>query len=160
MNEIIKLLILDVDGVLTDGKLYYGTDGENLKVFHVHDGYGIKMLLKHGIQVAIISGRNSSMTATRLQELGISKFYLGVKDKNLVYTQIKQDLNIIDAEIAVMGDDIPDLVIMQQAGTSIAVANAVEEIKNIASWCTKKTGGNAAVREACEWIIKQSTVIL
>jgi 3-deoxy-D-manno-octulosonate 8-phosphate phosphatase (KDO 8-P phosphatase) len=149
----IKLLILDVDGVLTDGKLYLSDDGIETKIFHVHDGFGLRLLLNNGINVAIISGRKSKATKKRLRELGIKHAYLGVSNKDKPFVELKKKLQIKNENIAYIGDDLPDLSVMQKAGFSIAVANAVEQIRKIADYTTKAKGGEGAVREACEMIL-------
>jgi 3-deoxy-D-manno-octulosonate 8-phosphate phosphatase (KDO 8-P phosphatase) len=151
----IKWLLLDVDGVLTDGQLWYDKDGEALKCFHSHDGHGLKELIKHGIRIGIISGRDSKALRTRLKELGITEAYFGIQDKLTIYNQIKAKENIEDAEIAYMGDDIPDLTIMQKVGLAITVPNAAQEIKAIAHRCTIRSGGQGAVREACDFLLQQ-----
>ena len=148
----IKLLILDVDGVLTDGKLYISDQCIETKTFHIHDGQGLKLLLNNGVDIAIISGRKSKATVKRMRELGIKHTYYGVKDKVKTLNQLKKKLGVANKNIAYIGDDLPDLEIMQQVGFSIAVANAIPEIRKLADHVTKATGGNGAVREACDLI--------
>lgn len=149
----IKLLILDVDGVLTDGKIYISDDGVETKSFNVQDGLGLQLLLNTGINVAIISGRKSNAAKIRLRELGIKYAYFGAIDKNRIFEQLKKKLVLKNENIAYMGDDLSDLAIMQKVGYSIAVANAVQKIRNIADYVTKARGGDGAVREACEILI-------
>ena len=149
----IALLILDVDGVLTDGRLWYGPDGEYIKCFHVHDGAGLKRLMNAGVKVAIISGRDCLAARARLAELGITQTYWGVSDKCAAYDDLKLNLGIDDNQIAYMGDDLPDMPVMQQVAFPIAVANAQPEVLSIASWVTTKEGGHGAVREACEHLL-------
>lgn len=150
----IKLLALDVDGVMTDGKLYYGPNNTELKVFHVHDGCGIKRLMAQGVSVAIISSRSSEATLNRIQELGISHFSLGETNKVLALQKIQDRLGISFSETAYMGDDWPDYDVMRKVGLPIAVANACEEVKAIAKWETQKSGGKGAVREICDLMMK------
>jgi 3-deoxy-D-manno-octulosonate 8-phosphate phosphatase (KDO 8-P phosphatase) len=154
MNRI-KWLLLDVDGILTDGRLWYSEAGEVLKCFHVHDGQGLKELMRHGITVGIISGRDCKSLRVRLKELGITHTYLGVNDKLTIYNQIKAKENITDTEVAYMGDDVPDLEIMQKVALAITVPGAVSEIKAIAHRCTTREGGCGAVREACDLLLQQ-----
>ena len=156
-NINIKLLILDVDGVLTDGKIYFSDNGMETKSFDVRDGIGLKLLLNNKIEVAIISGRKSKATAKRVHELGIKHVYLGISDKILPFNKLKKKLNLKNENVAYMGDDIPDLSIMQTVGFSIAVADATPKILAIADYITKAKGGNGAVREACEIIISSKS---
>jgi 3-deoxy-D-manno-octulosonate 8-phosphate phosphatase (KDO 8-P phosphatase) len=149
----IKLFIMDVDGVLTNGKIYISDAGIETKCFHVHDGMGIKLLLNNNIDVAVISGRRSKATEKRLHELGIKYAYHGVADKLKPFNELKKKLHLKDENIAYIGDDLPDLPIMQKAGFSIAVANATAAIRKIADYTTKAKGGKGAVREACELIL-------
>ncbi|EKE00709.1 MAG: hypothetical protein ACD_21C00285G0003 [uncultured bacterium] len=149
----IKLLILDVDGVLTDGKLYISDTGIESKSFHVQDGLGLKLLLDNAVDVAVISGRKSNATKKRLRDLGIKHAYYGVEDKTKPFNGLKKKLRIKNENIACMGDDLPDLPIMQQVGFSIAVANAVSKIRKAANYITKNKGGDGAVREACDLIL-------
>jgi 3-deoxy-D-manno-octulosonate 8-phosphate phosphatase (KDO 8-P phosphatase) len=153
----INCLLLDVDGVLTDGRLWYGENGEALKCFHVRDGHGLKELIKHGVQVGIISGRDCPALRKRLQDLGITLAYLGVSDKLPVYQQIKQDLGLTDDTIAYMGDDLPDVPVMQQAGLAITVPNAAAAVAAVADKTTTQAGGYGAVREVCDYLLQQWT---
>ncbi len=149
----IKLLILDVDGVLTDGSLYYLPSGEEIRVFNVLDGLGIKRLLNAGIEIAIISGRDAPASRVRFAELGISRLYLSKATKIDSYEELKAELNLDDQEIIYVGDDLPDLPVMQQVGFSCAVSNAQPEIKKVADYVTQRSGGRGAVREVCELIL-------
>ena len=149
-NLKIKLLILDVDGVLTDGKLYYSDSGIETKSFDVKDGLGLKLLLKRGVEIAIISGRKSIATKNRMRDLGIKHVYLGISDKTIVFNRLKKNLGIKNENIACVGDDLPDFPLMQEVGFSIAVKDAVPKVCAIADYITKATGGNGAVREVCE----------
>ncbi len=150
----IKLFILDVDGVLTDGKLYISHDGTESKAFNTQDGLGIKRLQRHtDIEIAVISGRKSRGTELRLQELQIKHIFLGYSNKIPVYEELLSTLNISPDQVAYMGDDLPDAEVMQHVGLSIAVNNAVTEVKKIADLVTEKNGGEGAVRMACEHLI-------
>jgi 3-deoxy-D-manno-octulosonate 8-phosphate phosphatase (KDO 8-P phosphatase) len=150
----IRLLILDVDGVLTDGRLYFDAKGETLKVFHVRDGHGIKMAQRAGIEVAFLSGRRSDAAYHRAKELGINRFFEGLRDKVAPLKEIKAALNIRPQEVAVVGDDLVDLPIMSRAGLAVAVADAVPEVRAAAHWVTYNPGGRGAVREVCDLLIK------
>lgn len=150
----VKLLALDVDGVMTDGKLYLGPNHTELKAFHVHDGAGIKRLMAHGIPVAVISSRSSESTLHRLQELGIIHFSLGEPNKVLALQNILSQLKLSFSDAAFMGDDWPDYDVMQKVGLPIAVANACKEIKAIAKWETQKSGGDGAIREICDLVVQ------
>jgi len=149
----IRLLILDVDGVMTDGSLHYDANGKEGKVFHVHDGHGIKQVMKHGIEVAVISGRKSTAVATRLAELGITRVYLGQETKSEAFEAILSSLSIAAEDVACVGDDAPDLPIMQRAGIGITVANAHPSVLAAADWCTVRNGGQGAVREICDALL-------
>ena len=152
-NLTIKLFILDVDGVLTDGKIYLADNGIETKCFNVRDGLGLKMLLNNSIEVAVISGRKSKATKKRLLELGIKHLYFGASDKIPPFNRIKNQLKLNNAEIAYIGDDLPDLPVMQQVGFKIAVADATPKLLELADYITKNKGGDGAVREACELIL-------
>jgi len=149
----IKCLICDMDGVLTDGLLYIDNHFNELKTFHIHDGVGLKLLMSAGIEVAVITGSRNPVVDHRMQQLGIVHYYKDQLNKQETYQQLKQKLNLQDEHIAYIGDDIPDAPIMQQVGLSVAVANAVQQIKEIAAWTTEKTGGRGAVRELCDLIL-------
>ncbi|HVA54987.1 MAG TPA: 3-deoxy-manno-octulosonate-8-phosphatase KdsC [Gammaproteobacteria bacterium] len=150
----VQLVIFDVDGVFTDGRLYYGAEGEELKVFHVRDGHGIKSLLQQGIQVAVISGRSSAVVSRRMQELGIQHVYQGDDDKRPILEKLLKKLGLSADQTACVGDDLVDLPIMQAAGIAIAVADAQPEVRAQADWCTRSRGGDGAVREVCDLIIE------
>lgn len=150
----IKLLILDVDGTLTDGLIYYGNDGEILKAFHVHDGLGMHLLKKAGIDVAIITAKQSEAVAHRMRELGLTHVYLGQSDKRPAYDTLKTTLNLNDEAIAYMGDDLPDLCLMQRAGVSFTLKNAAPRMHEHADYITRKKAGRGAVREVCELILE------
>ncbi len=152
--EKIKLLILDVDGVLTDGKLFFDEQGREYKSFHVQDGHGIKLLRKSGVEVAVISGRKSIPVALRMESLGIKYVYQGQEDKVAAFNEIMGKLAINPQQIAHMGDDLPDLPIMSRVGLSIAVNDANFAVKDYADWCTVLPGGLGAVREVCDFIMQ------
>ncbi|MCH2190100.1 MAG: HAD-IIIA family hydrolase [Gammaproteobacteria bacterium] len=149
----IKLALFDVDGVLTDGKLHYGPNGEEMKVFHALDGHGLKMLQMAGIDVGIISARRSTALQTRLNDLGIKHDYLGVNDKLDVFKSLQDQLGIDNAQCAFTGDDVIDLEVMQACGTKFSVENGHFIVKNIADWVAPLTGGNGAVRAICDVIL-------
>lgn len=155
MRHPIRLLILDVDGVLTDGTIAFHPDGSEYKLFHAQDGYGMTKLQQFGIPIAIISGRSSTAVTRRMQELNIQHVYQGVSDKLPLFHQLIQDLQINPLEVAYVGDDLPDLPIMELVGYKIAVSNATPPILAAADWCTQRSGGQGAVREVCDWILSQ-----
>lgn len=150
----IRLLICDVDGVLTDGSLFFGDDGQEYKAFNSLDGHGIKMLQESGVQVAIITGRTSNVVLHRMKNLSVSIIYQGQSDKLVGYQQLLDELSITPEEIAYMGDDVIDLPVMTRIGLSVAVANATELVIQYADICTEKSGGHGAVREFCEFLLK------
>jgi 3-deoxy-D-manno-octulosonate 8-phosphate phosphatase (KDO 8-P phosphatase) len=149
----IRLMIFDIDGVLTQGHLFYGPDGHQLKVFHVHDGQGIKFLQQTGVEVAAITACKSEMTAKRLKDLGIAHAYLGTQDKLAAYEDLKQKLKLQDHQVAYLGDDLPDLPVITRVGLGMTVANASEIMRKNASFVTKAKGGKGAAREVCEIIM-------
>ena len=152
----IRILVLDVDGVLTDGQVFFGPDGkESMKGFDIQDGFGIKLLQSIGIECAVITGRHSKMVLGRCDELGITNIFTGVQDKKLALLEFQQRVVFNPAiDLAVMGDDWPDLSIMQSAGLRIAPAQAHEAVRQIAHYVTQAKGGFGAVREACDLILK------
>jgi 3-deoxy-D-manno-octulosonate 8-phosphate phosphatase (KDO 8-P phosphatase) len=152
--QAIRLLILDVDGVLTDGRLYFDAQGEPLKVFHVRDGHGIKMAQLAGIEVALLSGRRSEAAFHRATELGIDRFFQGLRDKLATMKEIEAALQIRPQEVAVVGDELVDLPIMARGGLAVAVADAVPEVLAAAHWVTTNPGGRGAVREVCDLLLK------
>ena len=152
--EKIKLLILDVDGVLTDGKLFFDEQGKEYKSFHARDGLGLKLLRQTGVEVAVISGRKSVSVALRMKNLGIKYVYQGQEDKIAAFNEILENLAINPEQIAHMGDDLPDLPIMCRVGLSIAVDDANVAVKDYADWCTDLPGGSGAVREVCDFILQ------
>lgn len=151
--QAITTLCLDVDGVLTDGSFLLGADGQEMKKFHTQDGLGLKLLQKQGVKIAIISSRASQTVALRMQELGITQVYQGVQRKMDAFNQLLQQLSLEPQQIAYMGDDLPDLECIERAGLGIAPANAVTLIRQRADWITTRCGGDAAVREVCDFIL-------
>ncbi len=148
-----RLLVLDVDGVLTDGRLYYDGNGGETKSFHVRDGYGLKALQRTGIQIAVISGRRSKAVETRMAELDIELVFLGIQDKLKVFRSLVKKLGITVKNTACVGDDVPDLEILREAGLSVAVADAHPEVIANTDWQTENKGGHGAVREVCDLLI-------
>lgn len=149
----IKCLICDVDGVLTDGLLYIDNAGNELKAFHVQDGMGLKLLMSAGIEVAVITTSVNAVIENRMQQLGITHYYKGQVDKRQAYTKLKNTLQLEDEQFAYVGDDLPDLPIIQTVGLGVAVANAVDIVKEFAFWQTEKPGGRGGVRELCDLIL-------
>jgi 3-deoxy-D-manno-octulosonate 8-phosphate phosphatase (KDO 8-P phosphatase) len=156
----IKLVIMDVDGVMTDRRIILTSNGEELKSFDVRDGYGITMLHKAGIETAIISARFSKVTDLRAKELEIKTVYQGNLKKIVAYEEIVLEKKISDQEIAYIGDDIVDYEIMQKVGLSIAVGDALPFIKKKADLVTKNSGGKGAIREAIEFILKAKGLLV
>ena len=150
----IKCLILDVDGVLTDGRLYFTPDGTELKVFNTLDGHGIKMLQKSGVVVGIITGRTSQAVTKRAADLGVVHLYQGQENKIAAFNDLLQKLKLTPEQIAYAGDDLPDLPLMRQVGLSIAVANAHNTVTLHAHMQTQAHGGEGAVREVCDLIMQ------
>jgi len=154
----IRLLLMDCDGVLTDGSLYYSLDGERAlaedKVFHIHDGLGLRLAREAGLKTGIISGRLSRALAARAKELGIDHLHQGSEDKLAAYETIRAAEKLADDQIAYIGDDLPDLPLLRRAGLAIAVFDAVSEIRQRAHFITQHCGGRGAVREAVELILK------
>jgi 3-deoxy-D-manno-octulosonate 8-phosphate phosphatase (KDO 8-P phosphatase) len=150
----IALVVLDVDGVLTDGRLWFGPDGETLKAFDVRDGHGIKMLVASGVGVAVISGRRSGAVTARMRELGVSDVAQGVSDKARALAELLKR-NAIDARrVACLVDDTPDLGLMRAVGLPAAVADAHPDVLAAAKHVTRAAGGRGAVREFCDWLLE------
>lgn len=154
----IELVIFDIDGVFTDGSLYFDSDGEALKKFHVRDGHGIKILHAAGLHTAVISGRSSDIVSLRMAELGIQHVYQGCADKLPFFEALLKDTGIIAEHSAFVGDDIQDLPIMNNCGLAIAVADAHSDIIDCAHWCTSTPGGKGAVREVADMLITAKLV--
>ncbi|HUQ08948.1 MAG TPA: HAD-IIIA family hydrolase [Steroidobacteraceae bacterium] len=149
----VKLLVLDVDGVLTDGRLYYGPQGESLKSFHVRDGHGIKQVQAAGIDVAIISGRKSAAVLRRAKGLGVKHVFQGVDDKLAALRKLAKSLRVKLEDCACIGDDTPDAPILNACGLGVAVADAHADALAAADLETARPGGHGAVREVCDWLI-------
>jgi 3-deoxy-D-manno-octulosonate 8-phosphate phosphatase (KDO 8-P phosphatase) len=150
----IKLLLLDVDGVMTDGRIIYDSNGVESKFFNVKDGHGIKLLQRAGVEVGIVSGRKSQVVVDRAAELGIVRVFQGALDKLSVYRQIIEDTGYADDQIAFMGDDIIDIPVMRRVGFAAAPADAVAEVIPYAHFVARNRGGWGAVRELCDLILK------
>lgn len=150
----VRYLVLDVDGVLTDGKLYFDNHGNELKTFHTLDGHGIKMLQKSGVGVAIITGRRSSVVEKRAHDLGITRLIQGREDKYMAFQELFAEENVDLENVAYVGDDYPDLQLMTRVGCPIAVPNAAPPVLERALWVTGKQGGEGAVREVCDRIMQ------
>ena len=150
----IKLLALDVDGVLSDGKLYYGNDGEELKCFSILDGLGIKLLQDNGITVAIITGRQSNIVARRASELSITHIVQGREDKATALAELLQQTGFSLEQTAYMGDDLPDLAAIMICGFGATVANGHSAVKQRADWISGKSGGEGAVRELADTLLQ------
>lgn len=150
----IKLVIFDVDGVLTDGSLFYGDDGQEYKAFNSRDGHGMVMLRDSGIRIGIITGRTSDVVHIRMESLGIDLVYQGQRDKIPAYNEIKSQLGLSDDQIAYVGDDIVDLPVMTKVGLAIAVADAHDLVCEHAHWRTRAPGGKGAAREVCELLMR------
>ena len=148
-----------MDGVLTDGKLWLLDDGQNLKAFHCHDGLGLKLLAKSGVEIAIITSHRSPLIDKRMTQLGIQHVYQGVENKIVAYEELIAKLNLRDEEVAYTGDDLPDIAIIRRVGLGIAVANAVPFVQQFARYKTTCVGGNGAVREICELIMRAQNTL-
>ena len=149
----IRLIIFDVDGVLTDGSLFIGDDGQEYKAFNSKDGHGMVMLQETGVQIAIITGRTSEVVRIRMASLGIERLYQGKRQKLPAYEELKQLTGFSDEQIAYVGDDVVDLPVMTKVGLAIAVQDAHELAKQHAHWITPSGGGRGAAREVCEMIM-------
>ena len=150
----VKIIIFDVDGVLTDGGIYIGPEGELFKAFHCRDGLGITLARKAGIKTAIITGRTSKQVAHRANELHIDRVHQGCMDKRAAYRSLKDEFGVTDEEVAYVGDDLIDLPVMLQTGFPAAVADASEEVREAAAYVARYAGGHGAVRDIIEFILK------
>jgi 3-deoxy-D-manno-octulosonate 8-phosphate phosphatase (KDO 8-P phosphatase) len=150
----IKAVVMDLDGVLTDGRIIMDSNGVETKNFDVQDGFGIVFLKKCGIKTAVISARESRVAAHRIKDLKIDKAYIGVYPKLSAYEGMLKEFKVVDQEVCVIGDDVADLGLMRRCGVSVAPANAVFEVKQMADYVTAKRGGQGAVREAIELVLK------
>jgi 3-deoxy-D-manno-octulosonate 8-phosphate phosphatase (KDO 8-P phosphatase) len=149
----IRLLVLDVDGVLTDGRLHLSADGEEMKVFHVRDGSGLVAMRRAGVEVAIISGRDSAAVARRASELGIERVLQGVADKGAALEALQHELGVGVEETACVGDDTPDLPMLRRAGLAIGVADSHPALHEVLHWITPSPGGRGAVRDVCDLLL-------
>jgi 3-deoxy-D-manno-octulosonate 8-phosphate phosphatase (KDO 8-P phosphatase) len=154
----IELLILDVDGVLTDGRLYFGARGEALKVFHVRDGHGIRLLLHAGLHVAAVSGRRSAAVGARMRELGVATVIQGCNDKVAALQRIAKRIGVPVLHCACLVDDTPDLPLMSAVGFAAAVADAHPLVRSAAHWVARTAGGLGAVRELCDELLRARAV--
>jgi len=150
----VRLVVLDVDGVLTDGRLYFGADGEALKVFDVRDGHGVRLLREAGLGVAVLSSRASPIVAHRAGELGIAPVLQGERDKLAGLDRLLAATGVAAAQCAYMGDDWPDLPVMARVGFAAAVADATPEVRRAAHWIARAGGGRGAVRELAEYVLR------
>jgi len=153
-TQAIRLAIFDVDGVLTDGKLYFLVDGSEFKTFNTLDGQGIKMLINSGVRTAIISGRKAPVVERRAQNLGIQHLYQGREDKLDVLDELLAELGLTYEQVAYLGDDLPDLPVIRRVGLGMAVASANEFVREHAHGVTQARGGEGAAREFCELIMR------
>lgn len=149
----VTLIAFDVDGVFTDGRFYLSDDGVETKAFNTQDGYGVRRLLEAGIEVAVISGRRSAAVERRMAELGVRHVFLGCADKVAVFGELLSNLGITAGASAYVGDDLPDMPVLREAGVAIAVANAHDDVRKFCDWTTGATGGNGAVREVCDAVL-------
>lgn len=150
----IRLMVLDVDGVLTDGRLYFGPQGEALKAFDVRDGHGIKLLMAGGIEVAILTARRSDIVTARMRELGVARVLQGQSDKRAALAALLAELGLAAEQCGYMGDDLPDLGALQLAGFAAAPADAAPEVLAAAHWVAPREGGRAAVRATAEFVLR------
>jgi len=150
----VRLAIFDVDGVMTDGTLYIGGQGEAFKAFNILDGHGVKMLQAAGVAAAILSGRKSEAVAHRARELSIAHVVQGADDKVAAFERLAGRLGVAPSACAFVGDDLPDLEVMKRCGLAVAVAGAVDEVKAAAHYVTRAPGGRGAVREFCELVLR------
>lgn len=150
----IKLVIFDVDGVLTDGSLFIGDDGQEYKAFNSKDGHGMRMLQDSGVDIAIITGRISNVVEHRVKELGIKYVYQGKRQKLPAYEELLQSVNLDHDQIAYVGDDVVDLPVMSKVGLAICVQDAHPYVKRHSHWITDRAGGRGAARDVCELILE------
>ena len=152
----IRLLLLDVDGVLTDGRIFYDNHGVETKAFNVRDGHGLKLLQRAGLEVGIITGRSSEVVTVRAKELGIDLVYQGVRDKMVPFREILAERSLTAEEVAYVGDDVVDLPVLRRVGFAATVADAAEDVRPLVHYVTRCRGGKGAVREICELILKRT----
>jgi 3-deoxy-D-manno-octulosonate 8-phosphate phosphatase (KDO 8-P phosphatase) len=150
----VTLLILDVDGVMTDGRIIMDDTGRETKNFNVKDGHGIKMLIRYGIDVVILTGRRSHVVEFRAKDLGIAEIHQGIHDKVSIFNEILRNRTLSRENVAFIGDDIVDIPLLKRVGFAVAVADATEEVKKSVHYVTRNVGGNGAVREVCDLILQ------
>jgi 3-deoxy-D-manno-octulosonate 8-phosphate phosphatase (KDO 8-P phosphatase) len=150
----IRLLVLDVDGVLTDGTLYFSAVGEELKTFNIQDGLGIKMLRDAGVEVAIITGRRHLAVERRAENIGVSRVLQGIDDKLAALLQLTGELALSPESVACVGDDLPDVPLLRRCGLAVSVPQAPARVRQVAHYVTQAGGGRGAVREVCELILE------
>jgi 3-deoxy-D-manno-octulosonate 8-phosphate phosphatase (KDO 8-P phosphatase) len=150
----VRLMIFDVDGILTDGSLHYGPDGEAIKTFNVLDGHGIKLLQQSGVATAIISARKSAIVARRAADLGIRHLHQGVHDKRVAFEQLLAETNLAATACGFIGDDVIDLPVLLRAGFAASVPNAHPEVRARVHYVTQAAGGRGAARELCDFILR------
>lgn len=155
----IALLGLDVDGVLSDGKIIFSAQGDELKAFCTLDGHGIKLLQQNGIEVAIITGRNSPLVARRARDLGVQHLIQGREDKRIALDDVRSELSLDWSQCAYMGDDLPDLSAMQACGLGFSVPNGHPFVRAHADYCSEAKGGEGAVREVCDLILESKNLL-
>ena len=154
----IKLLIVDVDGVMTDGSIILDNEGNEFKRFNVRDGHGIKLLIRHGIEVAIITGRQSKVVSLRAKELGIKHVYQKCWNKMVPYEDLKSKLSVAENEIAYIGDDVVDISLLKRAGLAVAVSDAHKDVLEFVDVITEEEGGKCAVRSVCDFILQSKGI--
>jgi len=155
----VRMILTDVDGVMTDGRIIYGSDGIEYKCFNVHDGYGISRALSKGLLMGIISGRISKVTAIRAKRLKIAEVYQGNEEKITVYKKIKAKYRLIDSEFCYIGDDEFDIPLLRKVGISAAPSDAIESVRREVDYVTKSAGGHGALRELIDAILKAKKLI-
>ncbi|XOV80644.1 MAG: 3-deoxy-manno-octulosonate-8-phosphatase KdsC [Aestuariibacter sp.] len=155
----IKLLVCDVDGVFSDGRIYLGNDGEELKAFHTRDGYGVKALIQSGVEVAVITGRRSELVHNRMTALGVKHIIQGEEHKGVALQHLQDKLGINVVQTAAIGDDCPDLGMFDNALLGIAVKDAHPRVINHAAYVTQNNGGYGAVREVCDIILESKNLL-
>lgn len=155
----IRLVVFDVDGVLTDGSLFVGDDGQEYKAFHSRDGHGIKMLMSHGVEVAVITGRTSRVVVHRMKNLGIPHVYQGKLEKLPAYHELMHKLGVTEEQTAYVGDDVVDLPVMRRVGLAIAVQDAHPLVCRHSHWQTPSPGGRGAARDVCELLMEARGVL-
>ena len=155
----ISLLILDIDGVLTDGGLYFDNQGQEYKAFNSLDGHGMRMLMEQGIEIAVITGRQSTLVEHRMANLGITKIYQGYRDKLPAHRQLLEDTGLHAEQVAYMGDDLPDLPVMSRVGFAVSVPNGNAFVREHSDLVTQASGGKGAVRELCEFLLQARNLL-